>query len=284
MKIPKFVPIVVLAVLALFFWQGRAEPVPDNGFELAPPGFVGAAAAEEADVDALEAIADEAGMSAYFKVEGPIDLSTVRPLFRTIEDETATYIIGSVPVSGYGESEDVHAYVDVDGWFLAYYLESEGRSTGDVMDWIAYDDSGMTELTTKMENVVEALASAAGVTYTDSTHYHFQMPNATNMAVLIEHTTSSGEFDFSIPGEWEYLERSYSLAWYPNPDPALTELTFTLNGEEIYTHHEDGDGWHDYAATINATKMPPDTTHTAAVSGVSTDTIYASIVLLYRVP
>lgn len=283
MKIPKFVPIVVLALLALFFWQGRAEPVPDNGFQLAAPGFVGAAAAEEADVAVLEAIADEAGMSAYFFAGTAVDLSTVKPLFRTVEDETETYIIGSVPVSGYGESEDVHAYVDVDGWFLAYYLESEGRSTGEVLDWIAYDDSGATELPTKMESVVAALATQAGMTYTGSTHYHFQMPNATNLAVLIEHTTSSGDFDFSIPGEWEYLERSYSLAWYPNPDPTDTELTFTLNGEELY-YHMNGNGWHDYGATINATKMPPDTTHTAAVNGVSTDTIYASIVLLYRVP
>jgi len=283
MKFSKFVPIVVLALLALFFWQGRAEPVPDNGFQLAPPGFVGAAAAEEVDVAVLEAIADEAGISAYFKADTAIDLNTVRPLFRTIEDETETYIIGSVPVSGYAESDDVHAYVDVDGWILAYYLESEGRSTGDVMNWIAYDDSGATELPTKMESTVEALANAAGVPYTGSTHYHFQMPNATNIAVLIEHTSSSGDFDFSIPGEWEYLERSYSLAWFPNPDPADTELTFTLNGEELY-YHMDGNGWHDYAATINATKMPPDTTHTAAVSGVSTDTVFASIVLLYRVP
>ena len=42
---------------------------------------------------------DEAGISAYFDASATIDLNDVRSLFRTIEVETADYIIGSIPVS-----------------------------------------------------------------------------------------------------------------------------------------------------------------------------------------
>jgi hypothetical protein len=283
MKIPRIVPFLALVALALFFWQGRAQPAPDNVLQLVPPGFVSAAAAEGADAAVLEALADEAGIAAYAKVDTPLDLSLVQPLFRTVEDETETYIIGSAPIPGYVESDDVHAYVDVDGWILAYYPQAEERDLGEILDWIAYHGTNNTLLTTKLENVVEEFALAAGATYTGSTHYHFDYPNATSMAVLVERTTSMGSFEFSIPGEWTYLERNYSLAWLANPNP--TSVSFALNGTLI---HEDGSvtgpGWHGYVAPLNADDIPADVTHTATVAGQGVDVLYGSIVLLYQVP
>ena len=281
MKIARVVPILALALLALFFWQGSGQPAPDNAIPLAPPGFLDAASAEGADVSVLEAIADEAGIAAYFKAGSAIDLNDVRAEFRVVEDETGTYIIGSVPVSGYPESDDVHAYVDVDGWILVYYPQDEGWLVGDTVDWLAYYNAGNTDLTTKLESVVETLAAAATVSYTGSTHYHFQYPNATSFAVLVEQTSSSGSFDFSIPGEWTYLERSYSLAWLGNADP--TTMEFTLNGTLIYDDSR-GPGWHDRVSTLSPTEVPVDVTHTASFSGGNVDTVYGSIVVLYQVP
>lgn len=283
MKVLKWVPFVLLALLALFFWQGRQEAPPKGTLQLVPPGFVGAAAAEGEAGAALETVTAEAGMSAYFKADSTIDLNQVEPAFRTVEDKTADYIVGSVPVPGYAESYDVHAYVDVNGWILAYYPQAEGRSVGDTVDWLLYYDSGDTVLTTKLAVVVQALADQAGVTYGGSTHYHFRYPSATDIAVLIERTSASGNFEFSIPGEWTYLERSYSLAWRAASDATQTVMTFLLDGNVVYTH-TDEQNWHDYAATLGTTKVPPDEMHEVSITGEGTDVVYGSIVLLYQVP
>jgi hypothetical protein len=76
---------------------------------LKAPSFVGIANAQDAAAAAPMGFPqDEAGISAYFKSASPVTLADVRSVFRVIEVETADYIIGSVPVPDYAETQDTH--------------------------------------------------------------------------------------------------------------------------------------------------------------------------------
>jgi len=154
---------VVLALLVAFGWmrQTGAPASPDNVFRLQAPPFVGVARAETGSVASLAE--DEIGMSAYLEAPTGISLDDVRDLYRTIETETADYIIGSIPIGEYPETEDIHVYVHTDGWILAYYLVED--PVGKIFDWRAYHDSGRTVLTTRLENMVAVVAGEAAVPY-----------------------------------------------------------------------------------------------------------------------
>lgn len=90
--------------------------------ETAGGGGGGGGASPRAGTSFLE---EEAGISAYTNVGEAINLGNAKTAFGTIEYETSDYIIGSVPLPDYAETEDVHAYVHKDGWVVAYYLEDE---------------------------------------------------------------------------------------------------------------------------------------------------------------
>ena len=53
---------------------------------------------------------DEAGITAYTDTGFTIDLDNARDAFRTVEQETANYLIGSVAVPGFPDTEDVHVH------------------------------------------------------------------------------------------------------------------------------------------------------------------------------
>jgi len=140
---------LLIALLLVSAGPAPAAPVQDDGvLRLQPPSFVRSAHAQEgvtSDTVAPEATPlgfpeDEAGIAAYFKSANPINLNNVKSVFRVIEAQTAEYIIGSVPVTNYPDTEDVHVYVHKDGWFLAYYLAAD--PVGKIFNWRQYHDTG----------------------------------------------------------------------------------------------------------------------------------------------
>ncbi len=271
----RIVLFVSLTILVAFFASSirPTQSGNENSFSLHPPKFVSTASA--AATSALSAIEEEAGISAYYKADSSIDLGQIRNMYRTIEDETSTYIIGSMAVGTYPESEDVHVYVDVNGWILAYYLD--GVPTGKIVDWTTYHNSGQATLTTKLETTVSAVAGQAGVPYSGATHYHFQFPNATHIAIALEHTTTYGVFDINIPSEWGYLERSWSAG-------GDHHLDLWVNSERVLDANYSG--WNTYEGLLTAAQLPPDQFHTIGVDeiGGGGQDVYGSIVLLYRIP
>ena len=68
---------------------------------------------------------------------------------------------GSAPVGTYHESQDVHVYVNKDGWIMGYYLA--GDPAGKAFDWMTYHDSGRTNVTTKLETAMEGVLLAAEI-------------------------------------------------------------------------------------------------------------------------
>ena len=249
--------VAVFAFLMMAILGGR-QSVGGSQYMLSAPSFVQVAEAA-VENEALDAIQNEAGISAYFKANTTVTISSVRNEFQTIEIETADYILGTISLSGYPEDHAPHVYVHSDGWFMAYYLNAD--PVAKIIDLDAYIASNYTTISTKLENVLTTVAGAAGVGITTISHYDFRYPNATTMMFIAERAGGSGDnyFTINIPSSFGVAERSASIYGPPGWNHGVT-----LNGENVVTG-----GTYQYAS-IAASKMPPDTTHTITVFSQST--------------
>ena len=278
---------MVVAVLLLVFGLVNEPSAPANGdnvFSLQAPPFVSVASAETASIASL--IEDEAGISAYFQASMSIDLADVRDVFRTIEAETTDYIIGSVPVAGYSEWDDVHVYVHRDGWILTYYLA--GDPVGKIFDWRVYHDTGRANITTKLENTLAVVAGEAGVPFPGATYYHFRYPNATHLMFIVEwafnYTTDA--FQVKLPGSFAYYERSWCLGNNYNP-ASWCKAWYKVNGVQIQYHSGSSNNWWISQGTLTPVQLPPDQYHWIEVRIEGQPSVcyaYGGLALVYRVP
>ncbi len=252
---------------------GRAPAAPtlpgnSKTTALQAPAFLRAAhAAGEADV--LARIDEEAGISAYFKAPDAITLSLVRTAFRTVELETADYLLGSVAVPGYPEHYDVHVYVHKTGWILAYYLR--GDAVSKMLDVLA-----LTINTTKFKTVIAAVAGAGGAPFGDVTYYDFRYPSATHMLLVAEDLGGGNDFTIKLPSSYGYFDRGLGLRdiCCSNPNDAY----FTLDGVRQGLLRWDASGYGYGYGTLNASQLLPDLTHTITVDD------WGVLVIIYRVP
>lgn len=259
--------VLVCSAIGVLGWAYRARQsaLPNGAFALKAPAFVGVAHAEgdAAAVDIGAQLDQEAGISAYFKSPDAITLSQVRGQFRTIETETADYIIGSVGVPNHTENFDAHVYVHKTGWILAYYLRVDPVSK-------IIDVYGSTINTTKLKTVVAAVASAAGAPFTDVTYYDFRYPNATHMLFVAEDYNNGHEFTIQLPSIYGYFERGWALNNFGGQSAYFqldgVNLTATWSGNAMYY------------GTITASQLLPDVSHTVVIDD------YGILVIVYRVP
>jgi hypothetical protein len=278
---------VAVAVLLLAFALVGRPGTPAKGnnvFTLQVPPFVGVALANTDSVTST--IENEAGISAYFQAPTSINLSSVRSVFRTIEAETADYIIGSVAVPNYGEEWDVHGYVHKDGWVLVYY--PAGDPVGKIFDWIAYHNAGRTNIRTKLENTLVKIADAAEVPFTSATYYHFQRPDATHLMLIVEWTSgwngTADSFQVKLPGSFTYYERSWSLGSTTScPTFGGGFANYKLDGITIQSHG--CGGWIISQGLLTANQLLPDQFHTIEVEvGCGSGPAYGGLALVYKVP
>lgn len=259
--------LAVMVAFAFLFVDGDNKASNDATYALVVPSFMGVAHAAPANA-ATDIIQNEAGMSAYFQATTPVTISSVRPVYQTIELETSEYILGSVALAGYPEDHAPHVYVHVDGWFLAYYSNTD--PVAKIIDWNAYTASGDTIISTKLENVLAIVAGSAGVGIPGITHYDFRFPNATNMMLIAERSNGAGNdyFTVNIPTSFGVAERSWSLF-----DGGYCAY-FQLNGTNLYQ----GCDPHNFGS-ISAAQMPPSTTHTIIIGHGAEDV--GGIALVY---
>lgn len=263
--------IVIVLVVTLGLMRGSDEPThEENVLKLKAPSFVGVANAE--GLGFLSSVENEAGISAYVKSPTSIDLNDVRDVFRTIEEETSDYIIGSVPVGNYAELNDVHVYVHTDGWVLAYYLAADPVSK--VFDWQAYHDGGQTNLTTKLEITLAVMAVEAGFAFSGGIYYDFRHPNATNLMLIVDYGNDS--FEVNLPGSFTYYERSWSLY-----KVVYGPASYTLDGITIQAWGNVAGPTEDYGA-LTAAQLLPDQLHEIAITGG--DSAYGGLGMVYRIP
>jgi hypothetical protein len=249
---------------------GQESGLGPGTIALKAPPFVGVASAQEGTQSIASFLDDEAGISAYFNAGGPVDLAMAKAAFRTIEVQTADYIIGSVPVTDYPESEDVHVYIHRDGWLLAYYLKAD--PTGKIFDWRRY--TGAT-IPTKLEKALTAVAALAGVTVSNTTFYDFRYPNATHLTLIAEDTANGNTFQVNLPGTFTYYERSWSLG-----STTTRTATLSLDNVQIQIH---GNGYVTSQGILTPAQLTVNVFHTIQV-GVYDYSAWGGLALVYRVP
>jgi hypothetical protein len=257
----------------IWFLVGSAVgPAPAAGgrhsLEMVRPPFASVAYAEESSeqLDIGAKLDAEAGISAWYSAGMPIDLNVIRPEFVTIELETTEYIIGSVAVPNYVEHFDMHVYVHVDGWMLAYYLN--GDLTAKIVDV-----KGWTISSTNMTTVLATIAGVAGVPFTGETYYDFRYPNATNLLFVAEDDTDGSDFTINMPTSYAYPDRGWAKYC------GSGGCAFTIDGEQApVVWGGDATCYGD----ITAAMLDPGVTHVIDVNSYSVD--YGVLVVTYRVP
>jgi len=247
--------LTVLQLLVWRFYPSTQASVAPTSILLQAPSFVSIAKAQDAAIAAT--IGEEAGIAAYTQ-SSPIVLNSVRNQFRTIEDETADYIVGSVAVKDYPESEDVHIYLHKDGWILAYYLAAE--PTGKIFDWLDFEANSSQSITTKLEKVIAAVEGAANVPFTQVSYYDFRNPNATHLTLIAESTEggcTEGDnfFDLNIPGSHTVYERSWFIGGHGG-------AKFYLNNTEISKSGRD----ENKQGTLLPSQLMPDRLHHVTIN------------------
>lgn len=252
--------LAILFVLAVFAFGSRAGTASASpGMALARPSFL--AAADDVSVAFIGAKLDaEAGISAWVQTGLPIDLNLIRGQFRTIETETADYIIGSVPVPNYQEHFDPHVYVHKSGWILAYYLKTDPAAK-------IIDTKAETIDTDKLRMVVGTLAALAGTSAENIVHYDFRYPNATHMLLVAENDDSGRDFNIQLPVGYSYNELSFGTRYGDR---------IYVGGERVYTlFDQDGVGY----GTLTLAQLVPGSKQSIEISGY-----YSVIVIIHRVP
>ena len=177
-----------------------------HGFALAPPAF-----GQTVSKSFLE---QEAGISLYVNVGQEINLAKVKPLFAVLEDETGTYLIGTMELPQYGEDWWPHVWVHKDGWIVVYYPKSEPTSR--LMDWGPF--KGQIQTTTLkdvMLSVAGKLGADLGQVETNMHYYHWQHPEAKKLLVVLDWTQASSDtFTYTIPAALSVYEVSASHYGY----------------------------------------------------------------------
>lgn len=225
---------------------------------------------------------DEAGISAYTNLGTAINLSIARTGFKTIEKETADYIVGSLALPDLPETEDVHCFVHKDGWIVTYYLKSE--PTSKVIGWV-YSSQG--SLITKLKVGIDEMCNTLGTVVSNISYYHFHYPLANRWMVIIECATSTDpdSFNLNIPSDFTVYERSWSHYAVLNQPSYTAHSYFDLDGNRIDSLTEPGGTHH---GTLTLGQLGPDNFHNAVVdtdyfSG-GDDQACISIVLVYLEP
>jgi len=160
-----------------------------------------------------------------------------------------------------------HAYIGLDGWIVAYYLNTEEASR--IMQWNGY--SAGTISTTTLKDAIDTICGKTGVSYsTPIKYYDFEFPEA-NKLTLIAETGSSNTFSVTIPGT--LYEGSYSLYTYRpsysnwGPD---THYPIHLSVDGISVFDSPASSWKSYYGYYNiSTHLKVGVPHVISISRVN---------------
>jgi hypothetical protein len=274
---------LLLVVTWLFFpvaEKNLATNDSEKPVELIRPSFIDVASVSADEIQTLDLgtlLDNEAGIAAYYLAPQTINLSQVRPLYKTIEMETNSFIIGSIAIPNYDHDLfDAHVYINTNGWILAYYMQGEPVSK-------IVDLYNLSIENTTLRTVIALVAGTAGAPFTDVTYYHFGYPNATNILFVYEDASQGGnQFSINMPGGHGYFERSWTMRSGTSLGCSNSGYYFRVNGVGIpYTFcatvFPSGDR-RVYYGPIPASDMLPNVTHEVTVSHK------AVLAILYSVP
>ena len=148
-----------------------------------------------------------AGISAYTNIGKQINLSLAEEAFKGVEFRGDDYVIGIVSVSG-SEDDDVHVYVQKDGWIVAYYPDHQ------LVPKIIKDL--MNPADNKLEDALNKVCEKLNVTSFKVNYYHFKYPEANAMLITGDKAEAHGNNDKS--NEFHVIIPSnitvYETSWY----------------------------------------------------------------------
>lgn len=272
------VAILVCGFVGAYFYRsnsGRSDIVAERGQTFLFVNPVSALGASS-ETTFLE---EEAGMSIYVDVGQSLDLSVAETVYKTIEEQTLNYIVGSFSLPDLPETEDVHCFVHKDGWIVVYYLKNEPISK--IIDWNYYSGGKLTK--TKFQVGLEKMGLALGVTVTGAKYYNFQYPYADKWMIVIESKEDEGEdsFNIKIPSEFTIYERSwshYGSGWYTDWY-SYGYAIFKINETQIDSISETGVTRY---GQLTITQLEPNVFYTISTSSELDSPHRVAIVLAYR--
>jgi hypothetical protein len=153
----------------------------------------------------------EAGISVYTKLL-TVDLNKAEKSMDAVEVKTAEYVIGSIGLDDYSEDYDVHIYVDISGWVVAYYSKNEPASK--IIDWVAFSATGHIG-GSKLENALTNICTAMYLSPTSIKYYDFRFSDATRIMIVADEEDVAGStetFNILIPSDMPVFSRSCSHA------------------------------------------------------------------------
>lgn len=231
---------------------------------------------------------DEAGITAYTNTGQKIDLTKVKNIFKTVDKETDTYIIGTII--------DMQAFVHEDGRIAVYYLKDE--PIGKIVD---PEDYGEKIISTKLERELARICDAAEVGLPYVKHYNFKYPNANRLRIITESVTNvkgydSNTFDMKIPCDFTVYERSWLHYQYWEYEPE-SYMIYNLKSE-LEIDDDTINSMPQHTATrygqITPSHLLPDIFHTVGLyvsnyhpSGfrwIGDDKGFIAIIIIYQEP
>ena len=176
---------------------------------------------------------EEAGISICVNIGQFIDISTVKTLFKIIEKETSDYIVGSISLPNYPETEDAHCFVHKDGWIVVYYLRHEPLSK--IIDLNYYNSTTGQLTTTKLQIGLEMVTHALGASITGARYYYFTYPEANKFTIIIDekYGRNYDHFNLKLPSEYAFYEFSWAN-WFGSGDwPMAWDPYIAVNGTKV---------------------------------------------------
>ena len=227
---------------------------------------------------------NEAGISAYGQVSS-VDLDLAENAFKNVEKKTEDYIIGSVALPDYGEVDDVHVYVDISGWIIAYYLSEEKASK--IIDWVDY--YSVPEITsTKLSDTIGIVVLEMFVVPPSITYFDFRYPNATQMMIVTDEEMVDGAtetFNLMVPSDHPMYSRTWSHAIFDqNYDSASGNIK--IDGATLHSGSS-ANGWAVWEGDITPTQLFPDVVHEISLFHNEVggdDASFVGVMLIYAEP
>ena len=226
---------------------------------------------------------DEAGISAYGQVSSA-NLDLAEKAFKNVEKKTTEYIIGSVALDDYGESDDVHVYVDISGWIIAYYLQDEKVSK--IIEWKEYKNAGAIT-STKLSNALIRVCAEMYQILPIITYYDFRYPDAAKILIATDeiHGNGTETFRIMVPNSYFLYSRTWSHAIY---DYGYGSTSGNIKiDDDVLNNGGSADDWSIYEGDITPLQLRPDIYHVISLyqdGGYNDDDSYVGIVILYSQP
>ena len=295
--IPKVtITLVLTLILVTVALISKSEPVfptelPSSpGIALRPPAFLKSASAANLQQADWEFILEEAGITAYAKVDQQLDLqflSTTSSL-KHIRKQTDDYIIGIIYAPGYAElpefdeKGEVQVLVHKDGWIVAYL--TRWQTAAELFDWVNYDQERLTS--TLIESTLQFIATELELPAVNVSYYDFRNPNATDLILVADRAdgiTQTDSFTMNVPREIQIYESTWSAAQFHISADCCGNLlpgTCNLNEEQLASLHPPKSKWRLYLGELTEENFPQGRDHKITVGG-RWQRAYCGIAIVY---